>query len=168
MDDLLDIYNRHGWRIGMALRSQCHGDPRLLHHTAHVVVFHPDGGRILLQKRSMEKDIQPGKWDTAVGGHLVLGEDYLEGAKRELAEELGYAGDAELDVLFDMQLRNDIESEDIRVFGVKLGGPFSFQREEIDEVRFWSAKSLFEPGNQALFTPNLVRELELLREHHLI
>jgi len=35
-------------------------------------------------------------------------------------------------------------------------------------VRFWSAKSLFEPGNQALFTPNLVRELELLREHHLI
>ena len=72
MDDLLDIYNNHGWRIGMALRSQCHGNPQLLHHTAHVVVFHPDGGRILLQKRSMEKDIQPGKWDTAVGGHLIV------------------------------------------------------------------------------------------------
>ena len=73
MDDLLDIYNNSGWRIGMALRSQCHGNPKLLHHTAHVVVFHPDGGRILLQKRSMDKDIQPGKWDTAVGGHLMLG-----------------------------------------------------------------------------------------------
>ena len=168
MDDLVDIYNSHGWRIGMALRSQCHGNPKLLHHTSHVVVFHPDGGRILLQKRSMDKDIQPGKWDTAVGGHLMLGEDYLEGARRELAEELGITGNVELKELFDMQLRNDLESEDIRIFGLWIGGPFKFQREEIDEVRFWSAKALFEPGNQALFTPNLVRELDMLREKNYI
>ena len=152
----------------MALRSQCHGDSGLLHHTAHVVVFHPDGGRILLQKRSMEKDIQPGKWDTAVGGHLMLGEDYLEGAKRELAEELGVTGSVELKPLFDTRLRNELESEDIRVFGLWMGGPFKFQQSEIDEVRFWSAKALFEPGNQVLFTPNLVAELELLREKNFI
>ena len=60
MDDLVDVYNNHGWRIGMALRSECHGNPSLLHHTSHVVVFHPDGGRILLQKAV---EILPG--DTA-------------------------------------------------------------------------------------------------------
>ena len=67
MDDLLDIYNDHGWRIGMALRSQCHGNPKLLHHTSHVVVFHPDGGKILLQKRSMDKDIQHYRKNTGQG-----------------------------------------------------------------------------------------------------
>lgn len=168
MNDLLDVYNDNGWRIGMALRSECHSNPSLLHHTVHVVVFHPDGGRILLQKRAIDKDIQPGKWDSSVGGHLMLGEDYLEGAKRELAEELGVTGDVELKELFDFKIRNDIESEDVRVFGIWLGGPFKFQQSEIDEVRFWSAKSLFDQGNQALFTPSLVNELSMLREKNYI
>jgi hypothetical protein len=40
--------------------------------------------------------------------------------------------------------------------------------EEIDEVRFWSAKAPFEPGNQLLFPLNLVRELDMLREKNYI
>ena len=168
MPEFFDIYDEAGNRLGIAARSECHGNPALIHCTAHVVVKHPETGALLLQKRRMDKDIQPGKWDTAVGGHLMLGEDYLEGARRELAEELGITGNVELKELFDMQLRNDLESEDIRIFGLWIGGPFKFQREEIDEVRFWSAKALFEPGNQALFTPNLVRELDMLREKNYI
>ena len=31
-------------------------------------------GQLFLQKRSLHKDIQPGKWDTSVGGHVDLGE----------------------------------------------------------------------------------------------
>ena len=92
----------------------------------------------------------------------------LKTLRRELAEELGVTGKVELKELFDMELRNDLESEDIRVFGLWVGGPFKYQREEIDEVRFWSAKALFEPGNQVLFTPNLVRELDMLREKNYI
>ena len=49
--EYFDIYDEAGNRIGRALRSECHGNPALLHHTSHVVVFHPAGGRILLQKR---------------------------------------------------------------------------------------------------------------------
>ena len=48
--EYFDIYDEAGNRIGRALRSECHGNPALLHHTSHVVVFHPAGGRILLQK----------------------------------------------------------------------------------------------------------------------
>lgn len=64
--------------------------------------------------------------------------------------------------LFDAQIRNEIESEDTRVFGVTLAGPFEFQREEIDEVRFWSAGELKDPASHSLFTPNLVTELQRL------
>ena len=168
MEEYFDLYDEAGNRIGKALRRECHGNPALLHHTAHVMVFHPESGDVLLQKRSADKDIQPGKWDTAVGGHLALGEDYLAGAKRELREELGVTSEPELFFLFDAQIRNEIESEDTRVFGVKLAGPFAFQKEEIDEVRFWSKAELLDEKNHLRFTPNLVVEIKRLLAEGLI
>ncbi len=162
--EMLDLYDNEGNRIGRAPRRECHGNPALLHHTSHVVVVHPDGCRLLLQKRSAQKDIQPGKWDTAVGGHLDPGEDYLEGARRELSEELGVEGEVELRQLFDAKIRNEIESEDVRVFLAVMAGPFRPQPEEIDEVRFWSFGELRDPANRELFTPQLCRELDELFE----
>ncbi len=165
MVEYFDVYDAEGNRLGFAPRSQCHGNPALLHRTAHVVIFHPDGERILLQKRTASKDIQPGKWDTAVGGHLAPGETFLSGARRELTEELGVAECPELAFLFDSEIRNGIESENVRVFGATLSGPFDFQRSEIDAVRFWSWTELFDSESEKSFTPNLVAELNLLRRH---
>ena len=165
MAEYFDIYDEAGNRIGRALRSECHGNPALLHHTSHVVIFHPDGERLLLQKRSRNKDIQPGKWDTAVGGHVDCGEDYLTAARRELREELGVSEfPGELRYLFDSKIRNSIESEDVRVYGLTFAGPVRFQTEEIDEIRFWTKEELADLENRKLFTPNLVSELEMLRE----
>lgn len=163
MEELFDIYDADGRHIGTAPRSRCHGDPSLIHRTSHVVVIHPDNGNILLQKRNLCKDIQPGKWDTAVGGHLALGEDFLTGAKRELAEELGISGDVELFHIFDSSIRNEIESEDVRVFGAFIADGFTFDPGEIDEIRFWNRSELEDPANRSDFTPNLLKELEQLK-----
>ena len=163
MEELFDIYDKEGRHIGTAPRSRCHGDPSLIHRTSHVVVIHPQNGSILLQKRNLQKDIQPGKWDTAVGGHLALGEDYLTGAKRELAEELGIKGEVELFPIFDSKIRNDIESEDVRVFGAFIAGGFEFDPGEIDEIRFWQRDELEDPELQKDFTPNLIKEIEQLK-----
>ncbi len=161
--ELFEIYDDNGNCVGLAPRRECHGNPALLHRTAHVVVYHPDG-RLLLQKRTMTKDIQPGKWDTAVGGHLNPGESWEEAARRELKEELGVLEEVSLKHLFDMKVRNSLESEDTRVFAVTLPGPFQFQREEIDEVRFWTMTELEDPAFQKMMTPLLRQELSLLRE----
>ena len=162
MEELFDIYDARGNHVGTAPRRECHGDPALIHRTAHVVVIDPDTGDILLQKRNLTKDIQPGKWDTAVGGHLALGEDFLTGAKRELAEELGIKN-AELFHIFDSKIRNDIESEDVRVFGAFISDGFTFDPGEIDEIRFWSRADLENPEYRKDFTPNLITELEILK-----
>ena len=159
--ELIDIYNSAGEKIGRVERSKAHGDNSLLHRAAHVFVFSRDG-RVLLQKRAVTKRIQPGKWDASVGGHLAAGEDYLTGARRELAEELGLPENTPLEHLFDVEIRNEIESEDARVFKAFSEGPFDFQKEEIDEVRFFSEEELRSPEWRQKFTPCLIGELERL------
>ena len=163
LDELFEIVDENDNVIGLAKRRECHGNPKLVHRTAHVVVFHPDG-RILLQRRSMAKDVQPGKWDTAVGGHLAPGEDYESGARREMNEELGIPGDAELEFLFKSQIRNHIESENVGVFATVSEGPFEFNPVEIDQVRFWTREELLAKLAEGAsdFTPNLAKELQKL------
>jgi len=166
-DEIFEIVDEDNHVIGTAKRSECHGNPALIHRTSHVVVFHPDG-RVLLQRRSSQKDIQPGKWDTAVGGHLDPGEDFETAARREMSEELGIAPQLPLQYLFDAKIRNRIESENTRVFGVTFAGPFDFPRDEIDEVRFFTPAELRDPVRQVEFTPNLVKEVAELFQRRLI
>lgn len=59
------------------------------HGSVHVWVF--DGEEVLLQKRSSEKDVFPGKIDASCTGHIAPGETPQEAALRELSEELGIA-----------------------------------------------------------------------------
>jgi isopentenyldiphosphate isomerase len=56
-EELFETVDEAGNVTGHGARSECHGNPALIHRCAHVVVYHPDG-RILLQKRSDDKDIQ--------------------------------------------------------------------------------------------------------------
>lgn len=159
MDEFFDVYNPDGsWR-GLFLRSECHGNPELLHKSVHVVVFDSSGKKILLQKRSYNKDIQPGKWDTAVGGHVAAGESVEAAARRELAEELGITGAPEF--FFTSEIRNSIESENVTVFKLVCDGPFVFAQDEIDEVQFFELAKFNDPSERLRndFTPNLQREL---------
>lgn len=166
-EEYLDIVNEQGDIIGSAPRRLCHGDPSLTHRTVHVVVQSSDG-RILLQKRSMDKDIQPGKWDTAVGGHLTLGESYEQAALREMAEEIGIHPAEPPRPLFTMAIRNTIESEQTRVFMTVSDGPFTPQKEELDALRFWTPQEIREAMGTGSLTPYLEHELELLFEKHVI
>ena len=166
-EELFEIFDADDKPVGLARRSECHGNPALVHRTAHVIVFHPDG-RVLLQHRSDDKDIQPNKWDTAVGGHLAPGETYEGGARREMAEELGLDSDLELEYLYNSQIRNEVESENVGVFSIVHPGPFEFQQEEINYVRFWTKGELLDPAEQANFTPNLIKEIALLNQAGLL
>src|SRR5208282_2515326 len=87
-EELLEIVDKEGKALGVALRSSVHGNPSLLHKVVHVLVFN-SSGELLLQKRSLSKDVQPGKWDTSVGGHVSAGEDIYSAVYREMEEELG-------------------------------------------------------------------------------
>lgn len=154
--ELFDIVDEQDRVIGQAPRRRCHGDPSLIHRVAHVLVF-DDEGRLLLQKRSMSKDIQPGRWDTSVGGHLDLGEDYFAAARREMEEELGIRG-VSLRFLYRSRIRNDIESENVATYLARYSGEIRFDCGEIDEVRFWSPAEIEATLGSGVFTPNFEEE----------
>ena len=160
MDEWFDTVDEADRVVGRARRAECHRNPALVHRAAHVVVFSTDG-RVLLQKRSAAKDLEPGKWDTAVGGHLALGEDYETGVRREMAEELGLAARLPLERLFDLRFRDAVQSENIRVFRLVYDGPFRPDPAEVDEVRFWTACELRNALGTGVLTPSL--EIELAR-----
>lgn len=148
--------------IGTAPRFRCHGDPSLVHRVAHVIVVN---GRdeLFLQKRSPSKDIQPGKWDTSVGGHLKRGEDYDAAARREMKEELGIENES-LDFLYAYPLRNAIESENVRTYFCRYDGEIVFDPAEITEGRFWSVEDIKRHLGTGIFTPNFEEEFGYYRQ----
>lgn len=94
-NEVFPLVDRDGRVVGEATRYECHhrtaanNHSFLLHPVIHLHVFSRDGRRVLLQKRSMTKDLYPGRWDTSVGGHLDRGETALAAVLRETREELG-------------------------------------------------------------------------------
>lgn len=147
-----DLYAADEYRvIGRATRGACHGNPALVHAVARVQVFDRQG-RILLQLRSAAKDIQPGKWDTAVGGHLLPGEEAEAAARREMHEELGVAPDR-LEFLHRFLWRTPVESEWVTTYRTVHDGPFRPEPGEIAELRFWTRTEIRAALGTSQLTP---------------
>ena len=86
-EEIFDIVDSNDRVIGTASRSEIHARG-LLHRAVHLWIFHPDG-RLLLQKRSLTKDREPGRWTSSVSGHVNSKEDYDTAMHREIPEEIG-------------------------------------------------------------------------------
>ena len=80
-EEIFPVVDAAGNVVGKATRGECHGGSMLLHPVVHLHVFN-SRGELYLQKRPAWKDIQPGRWDTAVGGHVDYGETIAEALRR--------------------------------------------------------------------------------------
>ena len=160
--EIFDIVDDEDRVVGQATRAECHGNPALIHRVAHVLVVNARE-ELLLQKRSPGKDIQPGKWDTSVGGHLDPGESYHDAAVREMREELGLVG-LPLTFLYKSKIRNEIESENIATFLTCHDGNVAWDEGEITDVRYWSEAEIVASLGTGVFTPNFEEEWRLYRE----
>ena len=145
-DNQLEIFplvDDEGRVVGKATRGECHSGSKLLHPVVHLHVFNTQGD-IYLQRRPEWKDIQPGKWDTAVGGHIDYGETPEEA---EFIDKY----------IFESQREREL----VYVNRTTYDGPISPSTDELDGGRFWTMQEIREAIGQGVLTPNF--ESEFLR-----
>jgi isopentenyldiphosphate isomerase len=130
-EEIFDVVNDRDEVIDRRPRSEVHR-LGLKHRATHVLVFN-SRGEVFLQKRSMNKDRQPGVWDSSASGHLDSGENYDNCAVRELREELGLAGTQPLERLFKVEACAETDQEFVWVYRGEYEGPFTLHPDEIDE-----------------------------------
>lgn len=160
--ELFNILDETGKTVGRASREECHNCSFLLHGVVHVLVFN-SFGEVLIQKRSITKKIQPGKWDTSVGGHINCDETLEEALNRETEEELGIR-DALFEKLYNYIMVSDVEREFVTTFRCFWDGSISFQKSEIEEVRFFSPDEIESHLGSGYFTPNFEEELKYYKK----
>ena len=157
-EEIFPVVDEQGQIVGSARRSEVHGNPTLLHPVVHCLVVGAQGD-LLLQRRSIHKDIQPGRWDTSVGGHVVFGETIEQALFREIEEEIGlHAKSVSVRKLYQYIHRSAIEAELVHTYDCVSDGPFIRQQEEIDELRFWSSDEIRAALGSGVFTPNFEQE----------
>ncbi len=156
--ELFPLVDEEGRVIGSAMRGECHDGSKRLHPVVHLHVFDPVG-RLYLQQRPLWKDIQPGKWDTAVGGHVDFGEEIADALRREVREELGIE-DFTPEFLLRYVFDSDRERELVHVYKTVYEGEIH-PSAELDGGRFWTLDEIHEVIGKGVLTPNF--ESEFLR-----
>jgi tRNA pseudouridine38-40 synthase len=152
------LVDEQGQVIGSATRGECHNGSKLLHPVVHLHVFNSKG-ELYLQKRPEWKDIQPGKWDTAVGGHIDYGETPEDALVREVREELGIT-DFVPERLGMYVFESKREKELVYVHRTVYDGEIRPSAEELDGGRFWSMTELRAAIGQEILTPNFESEFQ--------
>lgn len=158
--DWVPLVDEKGMIIGKATRNEVHHGPGKLHPVIHLHIINSKG-EIYLQKRSMLKDTQPGKWDTSVGGHVDLGETIEQALLRETAEELNITGIRPIP-LVQYKWETEIESELVFSFRALYNAIPVFNKQEIDEGRFWTISEIRKNLGTGIFTPNFENEVPVL------
>lgn len=154
------IIDESGTVVGKASRLECHSGSMLLHPVVHLQLFN-NNHELYLQKRSLTKDIQPGKWDTAVGGHVDYGEQIEEALMRETREEIGIT-DFEPTISFKYIYESTIEREMVHSYYTIYDGEIYPNADELEEGRFWSIDEIKASLGKEVFTPNFEHEFNLL------
>jgi isopentenyldiphosphate isomerase len=159
--EIFPIVDEDGNTIGEAPRSVCHdGKSKLLHPVVHLHLFNSKG-ELFLQKRVMTKDIQPGKWDTSVGGHVDVGESVEEALARESLEELGLKNFS-AKFLKKYIWESPVERELVNSFYTISDEVPVTDPGEIEEGKFWSLQKIKENLDNDIFTPSFENEFRML------
>jgi len=160
--EMLPLVEPGGLVYGQATREYCHSGSHVLHPVVHLHII-DHFGKLYLQKRSMTKDLLPGYWDTAVGGHVSYGETILEALYRETSEELGLTAFNPIGLgAYIWQTQRD--NEYVFVHAI-LGHPTLHPNaEEVSEGRWWTFEELDRAMGQNVLTPNFESEFGRIRD----
>ena len=185
-EEMLEIRDEKGTPTGIIKpRSLVHRDGDL-HGCSHIWVVRlrePAEGetgyqmQVLLQRRSRNKDSNPGCWDLSSAGHIAAGDERLHAAVRELREELGiraepgeltYIGHTRRKTMKPFYGKQWYDNQISYVYlyqGEVEIDRITLQEEEVEEVRWMEPEEVFrrleDPHFKNCLNPE---EIELLMQ----
>ncbi len=160
--EMLPVVEENGLVIGQSSRMLVHSGLKLLHPVVHLHILNRSG-ELFLQKRSMSKKLLPGKWDTAVGGHVDYGELLEVALYREAFEELSFSAFNPI-YLKTYLWESSTEKELVNVFATVGDFKINVSNEEVSECRYWSMEEIVSSLGKGVFTPNFEHEFSMMKE----
>lgn len=158
-EEIFPLVDEQGNVIGSASRSKCHDGSKLLHPVVHLHIFN-SSGELFLQKRSLTKDVQPGKWDTSSAGHIDCGETPEMAVAREAYEELGVTISNPV-FLKKYIIENEVERELSYIYRTVYDGEIRIDHVEVSDGKFWTLDEIRRNLDSGIFTMNFVSDFRL-------
>lgn len=164
--EIFIVVDKNDRIIGYWTRKECHQSRKLIHRASALVIFNKKG-EILLQKRSLTKDLYPGFYTLSCTGHLMRGENYQQAIEREVKEELGICRRLKLKFFKKIIFSSDEETEIVAIFLAKNDGPFKADPVEMESIEFFSKrliKQLINKKKSPLepFARKVIKELKII------
>lgn len=161
-EEMLPVVEETGLVVGQASRETVHGTFKFLHPVVHLHIVNRDG-ELFIQKRSMKKKLLPGKWDTAVGGHVDYGESLETALFRESLEELSFR---EYNPVYLKSYVWETRQEKELVNVYATVGNFDLEpcNEEVTEGRYWTMEEIESNLGKNVFTPNFEQEFASVKD----
>ncbi len=159
--EMVPIVEQSGLVVGEATRKYVHGGSKLLHPVVHLHIINREG-LFYLQKRGAHKDLLPGMWDTAVGGHVDFGEQLEEALIREAGEELGLF-DFHAVYLMSYVYESGREKELVNVYGTVGNYRLTPANGEVSGGKWWTPDEIEAAVGKGILTPNFEGEFPKVR-----
>lgn len=159
--EILDVVDEDDRTLFRAPREQVLREYHI-HRSVMFFVFDSEG-RVLVNQRSDSKELYPGWWSIAFGGHVLAGESYEQAARREIREETGLTGDATLITTF--KKRTADERENVHVFGVVADREPDLFPDEIAQGQFATLMEIGAMLGRLSFLPETDTLMRILVEH---
>lgn len=160
MEEFFDVVDDDDNAMGRASRKECH-KRGLIHRSVMFFVFDKDS-RVLVNRRTKDKDFFPGYWSVALGGHVHSGERYDDAIGREIDEETGIT--AKPFRMASYKKRIPEEKENVVVYGVIADRKPNLDSAEIAEGTFMKMGELENLVKGKKFLPETAKMLGILKE----
>ena len=147
--EFLDVVDENNNFTGEKIERSIAHDKGVFHRGVHAWIV-DDESRVLLQKRSMRKRINPGVLTSSAAGHIESGSTPDESMRKEAREELGIVlRELPEPVIVKRMTRGKsyIENEFLYVYFISLNlkeEDITIQKDEVEKVQFMKINNFLE------------------------